>query len=303
MQIYLPIAEMSINIFLPIFLGLGGGFLAGLFGVGGGFILTPLLIFSGIPPTVAVGTQSSQMVASSASGFLAYFKNKRVDFKMGNALMAGGFIGSLIGVLIFSLLSRLGQIDLVINLSYVVLLGGIGIYMLIESINAVRGKGSSRIGRGSLRKYAWIRGLPYKQRFPASKMYISVLVPAGLGALIGVMVSIMGISGGFLMVPAMIYMLGIPTNMVAGTNLYQITILTAFVTIIHSVQNENVDILLAFILLTGGTIGAQIGSRLSTRVKSEHLRIALGLIVLLLCIRMSFTLTIAPESIYEVVIR
>jgi len=302
MQFYLPIAEISINGFLPICLGLLVGFLSGLFGVGGGFLMTPLLIFSGIPPAVAVGTQANQLVAASASGFWTYWKQKRVDFKMGSYLMLGGLVGSFIGVMLFSLLQYLGQIDFVISLAYVLLLGGIGGYMLKESLTFMRHE-KRKLGRGKLRQYKWVRSLPYRTRFPESKMYISALVPAGLGFITGIAVSIMGIGGGFIMAPVMIYLLGMPTMIVPGTNLFQITIVMAFTTLIHAVQNHTVDLLLAVILLLGSVMGAQVGSQVGLKVKSEYLRLMLALVVMALCIKMFFELTATPDEIFQVVIR
>ena len=298
-QIYLPIAEMSVDIFL--LLGMGGviGFLSGLFGVGGGFLITPLLIFIGVPPPVAVGSSVNQVVAASVSGAIAHWRRGNIDFKMGTILLAGGVTGSLAGILLFDLLEALGQIDLVIQLSYVVMLGGVGALMLVESGRAILMR---RRGGGARRKkhvHTWIHGLPLKMRFRASRLYISALLPLGIGFAVGILAALMGVGGGFFLVPAMIYLLGMPTAVVVGTSLFQIVFVTANVTFLQSVNNHSVDILLSLLLVAGGVVGAQIGARMGSKLKGEEMRIALGAIVLAVCARVAWTLLAEPEELYS----
>ena len=296
MQIYLPIAEMSVNVFLILGMGGGVGFLSGLFGVGGGFLMTPLLIFIGIPPAVAVATEANQIVASSVSGVLAHWRRANVDVKMGLTLLAGGIAGSSFGVWLFTILRGLGQIDLVIKLSYVVFLSVIGVLMLFESVRTLM-----RVKRQIRRKrhhHYWIHGLPLKMRFRRSRLYISALLPIGIGFLVGVLAAIMGVGGGFIIVPAMIYLLGMPTVMVVGTSLFQIIFVTANVTILQAVSNQTVDVVLALILLTGGVIGAQMGARASGRLQGEHLRGLLGLMVLGVCAKLTYDLVVTPLDLF-----
>jgi uncharacterized protein len=302
MQIYLPIAEISLNVFL--LLGIGGavGFLSGMFGVGGGFLLTPILIFIGVPPAIAVATQANQVVGSSVSGVLAHWSRNNVDFKMGFVLLAGGFIGSTVGVVVFGLLRRIGQIDLVINLAYVILLTAIGALMLFESLRAIL-RLHRRAAPHKLHQHTWIHGLPLKMRFRRSRLYISALLPLGLGFLIGVLAAIMGVGGAFLMVPAMIYLLGMPTRIVVGTSLFQTIFVTANVTFLQAVQNQTVDVILAFVLLVGGVIGAQVGGRVGARLPAEQLRVLMAVLVLGLGIRLSYELVAPPLDLYSLVIR
>lgn len=298
MQIYLPVAEMSVNIALLLTLGGAVGFLSGMFGVGGGFLMTPLLIFIGIPPAVAVGTELNQIVASSFAGVIAHWRRAAVDFKMGAVLLAGGAAGSLVGMLIFGVLRRLGQIDLLISLSYVVFLGVIGALMLTESIGAMRGQARGR--RPNPRgRHNWIHGLPFKMRFHRSKLYISAIPPLGVGFVVGVLAAIMGVGGGFIMVPAMIYLLRMPTNVVVGTSLFQILFVTALSTLLHSVTAQSVDVVLALFLITGGVIGVQFGVRAGQRLRAEQLRALLGLLVVLVCLRLAATLVIQPEDLFS----
>ena len=299
MQIYLPIAEVSVNIFLILGMGGGVGFLSGLFGVGGGFLMTPLLIFIGIPPAVAVGTEANQIVASSISGVLAHWKRGNVDIKMGVALLIGGVIGSSLGVWLFTFLRELGQIDLVIKLSYVVFLGIIGSLMFAESLRALlRSKNKTPPKR---KQHYWIHGLPFKMRFKRSKVYISVLLPVGVGLLVGVLSAIMGVGGGFVMVPAMIYLLGMPTSVVVGTSLFQIIFVTANVTVLQSVNNYAVDVVLATLLLLGAVIGAQFGARAGAKLGGEQLRILLALMVIGVCVKIGLDLTLEPSDLYAIV--
>lgn len=301
MQVYLPIAEMSVNIF--IVLGLGGavGLLSGLFGVGGGFLMTPLLIFIGVPPAVAVGTQSVQIVASSVSGVLAHMRRGTVDFAMGGVLIVGGFLGSGLGVWVFSLLKESGHIDLTISLGYVLFLGVVGGFMLTESLPGVlklRPAAAALEARGPGRR-TWIHGLPFKFRFPKSKLYVSALLPLGIGFLVGLLVATMGVGGGFLMVPAMIYMLGMPTRVVIGTSLLQIAFVTANTALLQSIINQSVDVVLAFLLLMVAVVSTQIGVRLSSKVKGEYLRVALALMILAVALRLALGLVITPGELFS----
>ena len=300
MYIYLPIAEVSMHIGIIIGLGGGVGFLSGLFGVGGGFLMTPLLIFFGIPPAVAVSTEANQIVASSVSGVLAHMRRGNVDFKMGGILMAGGVIGSSLGVALFSFLQSIGQIDLVIQLSYVVFLGIIGSLMLTESVRTIIRSRKPGAVRGKLHQHNLLHGLPLKMRFRRSKLYISAILPLALGAFVGILAAIMGVGGGFIMVPAMIYLLGMPTSVVVGTSLFQIIFVTANVTLLQSIQTQTVDSLLAGLLLFGAVIGAQFGSRAGALLRGEQLRGLLALMVIAVCIKIGYVLVVRPEDLLSV---
>ena len=299
MQIYLPIAEVSVNAFL--LLGLGGlvGVLSGMFGVGGGFLMTPLLFFIGIPPAVAVATEANQIVASSFSGALAHLRRRTVDLRMGTVLLIGGLIGAALGVQIFNALKAIGQVDLLVRLSYVVFLGIVGGLMFLESLRALR---RSKVpgAKPTRRKHGLAHSLPFKMRFRTSGLYISVIPPILVGILVGILAAIMGVGGGFIMVPAMIYILGMPTKVVVGTSLFQIIFVTGFTTLLHATTNYTVDIVLAVLLLLGGVIGAQIGTRLGARLKAEQLRILLSLMVLAVCGKLALDLLIQPSELYSV---
>ena len=298
MEIYLPVAEVSVDLFVLLALGSFVGFLSGVFGVGGGFLLTPFLIFVGIPPAIAVATSANQLVGTSVSGVIGHWRRGNVDFKMGAVLLAGGFLGSLLGVWLFGVLRRIGQIELVINLSYVVLLGTLGGLMLIEGTRvAMRGRKPG--ARRKLHQHTWVHGLPLKMRFRRSKLYISGLLPLGLGFIIGILSAIMGIGGGFIMVPAMIYMLRMPTAVVPGTSLFQMIFVAATVTILQAINNHTVDIVLTLVLLAGGVTGAQFGSRMGTRLRGEQLRIMLALLVLLVAVKLTFDMTATPDHLYS----
>ena len=300
MQIYLPIAEVSVNAFL--LLGLGGlvGILSGMFGVGGGFLMTPLLFFIGIPPAVAVATEANQIVASSFSGVLAHLRRKTVDFKMGTVLTIGGVIGAAAGVQVFALLTRLGQVDLLVRLCYVVFLGIIGSLMFVESLNAIRrARNPATAGTPQRRERGWVDALPFKMRFRTSGLYISVIPPLLVGVFVGVLAAIMGVGGGFIMVPAMIYLLGMPTKVVVGTSLFQIIFVTGFATLMHATTNFTVDMVLAVLLLLGGVVGAQIGTRIGVRMKAEQLRILLAIMVLVVCGRLALDLLLEPAELYS----
>jgi uncharacterized protein len=300
MQIYLPIAELSVNILTLLTLGGAAGLLSGMFGIGGGFILTPLLIFLGVPPPVAVASCSNQIIASSVSGFFAHWRRQNVDIRMGMVLLAGGFVGSTIGVAIFKKLQTLGQIDLFISVSYVVFLSAIGSLMAYESWSAIFNKQTSKPKKEKGSDH-WVYRWPWQMDFPKSQMRITAFLPLLIGVGSGMMVSLMGIGGGFVMIPAMIYILNMPSTMVVGTSLFQIIFITAHVTFMHAISTQSVDILLALMLVFGAVIGAQIGSRLSSRVSAVHLRGLLAATVLAVAIRLAYGLFITPDDIYTVV--
>ncbi len=299
MSIYLPIAEVSVNAFL--LLGLGGlvGVLSGMFGVGGGFLMTPLLFFIGIPPAVAVATEANQIVASSFSGVLAHLKRKTVDLRMGTVLLIGGLVGAALGVQIFNYLKGLGQVDLLVRLSYVVFLGIIGSLMFVESYRAIR-RANTPSGPPKRKKHGLVHSLPFKMKFRTSGLYISVIPPVLVGVFVGILAAIMGVGGGFIMVPAMIYLLGMPTKVVVGTSLFQIIFVTGFTTMLHATTNFTVDVVLAVLLLVGGVIGAQIGTRLGARLKAEQLRILLAIMVLAVCGKLAFDLLLQPAELFSV---
>ena len=301
MQVYLPIAEVSVNAF--VLLGLGGivGFLSGMFGVGGGFLITPLLFFVGIPPAVAVATGANQVVASSISGVLAQVRRKAVDFRMGLVLLLGGLCGSGVGVWVFDLMTRLGQIDLFVQLSYVLFLGLVGGLMLQESLWSLwkaRKVGAQPIRRAHV--HSWVHRMPFKVKFRVSGLYISVIPPLLVGAVVGFLSAIMGVGGGFVMVPAMIYLLGVPTRVVVGTSLFQIIFVTAFTTLMNAVTHHTVDLLLAFLLIIGGVVGAQFGARVGVRLKAEQLRILLALLVLSVALKIAYDLLAQPAELYSI---
>ncbi len=301
MHIYLPIAGLSVNMLVIVLLGGGVGLLSGMFGVGGGFLTTPLLIFYGIPPTVAVASSASQITGASVSGVLAQMRRKGVDFQMGGVMVAGGIVGSGLGAVLFRLLQRLGQIDTVIALTYVVLLGSIGALMARESIGTILAHRRGEKPRHAMRRHnPLIAALPMRWRFYRSGLYISPLAPFLLGALTGVLTVILGVGGGFIMVPAMIYLLGMAAQVVVGTSLFQILFVTAVTTMIHATTTKAVDIVLAVLLLVGSAVGAQIGSRFAMRLRPEWLRLLLALLVLAVAVRMGAGLTWRPGQIYSV---
>ena len=303
MQIYLPIAEMSVDPVIIILMGAAVGFLSGVFGIGGGFLMTPLLIFHGIPPAVAVGTEASQIVASSVSGVLAHLRRKTVDFQMGGFLVLGGAVGSIAGVILFRYLRATGQIETFVSICYVVFLGIVGLLMLVESARAILRPPQSGAPRRKKRRVAWMAGLPFPMRFRRSQLYISPIPPIIIGFFVGVLAAIMGVGGGFIMVPAMIYILNMPTNVVIGTSLFQIIFVTALTTILHAAANQTVDIILGVLLLLGGVFGAQIGARLGVYLKGEQLRALLALIVLAVCARVVYGLVAMPDAPFIVELR
>ncbi|PDT18475.1 permease [Rhizobium sp. J15] len=302
MTIYLPIAELSVNIFIILGMGAAVGFLSGMFGVGGGFLITPLLIFYNIPPVVAVATGANQVVASSISGAITHFRRGTLDVKLGTVLLIGGLSGATVGIWIFSLLRSVGQLDLIISLMYVIFLGTVGGLMLLESINAMRraARNEPPVPRKPGHQH-WVHKLPLKVRFKKSKIFLSVIPIVALGFAIGILTSIMGVGGGFIMVPAMIYLLRIPTNVVVGTSLFQIIFVTAYTTIVQAATNYSVDIVLAFILMVAGVIGAQYGVRVGQKLRGEQLRALLGLLVLAVGLRLAVALVVTPADVYSVV--
>lgn len=296
MQIYLPIAEMPVDPFLVIAMGAAVGFLSGMFGVGGGFLMTPLLIFYGIPPAVAVGTEAAQIVASSVSGVLAHLRRKTVDFLMGGFLVIGGAAGSVVGIIIFRILRDMGQIEIAISIIYVLFLGVIGGLMLFEALGAALRAPTAAPAARKRRSVAWMAAMPFAMRFRRSQIYISPIPPIVLGFFVGVLAAIMGVGGGFILVPAMLYILNMPTKIVVGTSLFQIIFVTAITTVLHAAANQTVDIILALLLLSGGVIGAQLGARAGVKMKAEHLRALLALIVLGVCARLLIGLVAPPAS-------
>lgn len=286
-----------------VLLGMGAavGFLSGLFGVGGGFLITPLLIFYNIPPAIAVATGANQVIASSVSGALAHFKRRTLDIKLGLFLVAGGILGSLLGIFVFSWLRDLGQLDLIVSILYVFFLGTVGGLMLVESLRALRRvkKGQA----GAIRRpgqHTWIHKLPFKMRFRASTIYVSIIPVLAIGFFIGLLSSVMGVGGGFIMVPALIYLLHVPTNVVVGTSLFQITFVTAFTTVMQATTNQSIDIVLAFLLMLGGVIGAQYGARAGQKLRGEQLRLLLALLVLAVGLRLAFGLFVRPDNLFSI---
>ena len=297
MDIYLPIAEVSVNAGVLVLLGAVVGFISGLFGIGGGFLMTPILLWMGIPPVVAVASEANHVAASSASSVISYSRKRQVDFRMGGVLAAGGAVGALLGVEVFRWLRLLGQADLVVSLSYLIFLGLIGGLMLVESVGSVlrQRRGQSPPKRRD-RRPVWLYGLPLKVRFPRSRLYISVIPPIILGIFVGILSAIMGVGGGFILVPAMVYILRMPAGVVVGTSLFQIIITTSLASILQAGRNQSVDIVLATLLLLGGVLGAQFGARASSRFRAEELRALLGLIVLIMGLQMGLVLFITPED-------
>lgn len=302
MDVYLPIANLSVNGLYIVLLGGLTGILSGLFGVGGGFLTTPLLIFYGIPPTVAAASAATQVTGASVSGVLAHSRRKGVDYRMGGVLVVGGMVGALIGAGLFRVLQALGQIDVVINILYVLMLGSIGALMMREAVSALRpgllGKGAQVRKR---RHHPLVASLPYRWRFYASGLYISPLAPLILGMLVGILTMLMGVGGGFLLVPAMLYILGMSANVVVGTSLFQILFVTMLTTMTHALTTKAVDLVLAALLLLGSVLGAQFGTQIALKARPELLRLALATLVLLIALRMLYGLGVQPDEIYTVV--
>jgi uncharacterized membrane protein YfcA len=300
-QIYLPIADIPVNIFLVLGMGLAVGFISGMFGIGGGFLMTPLLIFIGISPAVAVASVASHIAASSASGAILYYRRKAIDFALALMLLAGGILGTAIGVWLFSLLRALDQLDLTIGLSYVALLSSVGALMIAESIRAIMREQSGRPAtprRGSA--HTWVHRLPLKMRFKRSKIYVSAIPVWGIGFIIGFIGAILGIGGGFLLVPMLIYFLRVPTATVLGTSMVLTLITMASATVMHAGTNHLVDAVLALILMVGGVIGAQFGARAGQNMRGERLRLLLGLLVFAVGLRFAFQLVVEPGDLYSI---
>ncbi|MCZ7657085.1 MAG: sulfite exporter TauE/SafE family protein [Xanthobacteraceae bacterium] len=301
MQIYLPIAELPVNIFLILFMGIAVGFISGMFGIGGGFLMTPLLIFVGIAPAVAVATVASHIAASSFSGVTSYWRRRALDLALAMMLLAGGILGTLAGVWLFSVLRRIGQLDLTIALSYVVLLGAVGGLMITESARAIF---RARSGRPAVVRrpgsHIWIHGLPFKLRFKQSRIYVSVIPVWAIGFFIGFVGAIMGIGGGFLLVPALIYLMRVPTNVVVGTSMVLTLVTMASATVMHAVSNHQVDAVLALILMVGGVIGAQFGARAGQRIRAEQLRLLLGILVMMVGLRFAYNIVVQPDDLFSV---
>ena len=294
MEFYLPIAEMSINPAVFLLLGMAVGTLSGIFGVGGGFLMTPLLILLGIPPTIAVASEANHIVGSSLSGTIGHLRRRAVDIRMGNVLLTGGVLGSIVGILIFNSLKEAGYVDLLVTIAYFFFLTIIGLLMLYEGLDSMGLLGHKK--RSRFYHHTWVMGLPLKVRFRRSGLYISLIPPYLVGFVVGILSAIMGVGGGFIMIPAMIYILRIPTSVVVGTSLYQIIFITSLVTILHATTNQTVDFVLALILLVGGAIGAQLGVRLSNKLKGPALRVALSILVLSVGIVMGLELILEPDQ-------
>jgi uncharacterized membrane protein YfcA len=299
MEIYLPVAEMSVNWLMLVALGLVVGFLSGMFGVGGGFLMTPLLVFTGIPSTVAVATTLSHITASSMSGALAQWRKRAVDFTMAGIMLIGGVGGTLFGVWLFALMRRQGQMDLMVALTYVVMLGSIGTIMLRESLATLRAYRTGVTPTRRLVHRGWVQALPFKMRFRQSRLYISILPPMAIGFAVGALSAIMGIGGGFIIVPAMIYILRMPTNVVMGTSLVQIIAVTAITTVLQATSNYAVDIVLAGLLVVGGVVGAQMGVRAGAKLRGEQLRLLLALVVLTVAAGLAWELVARPADVYS----
>ena len=301
MEIYLPIAELPVNVFLMFAMGIAVGFISGMFGIGGGFLMTPLLIFIGISPTVAVASVASHIAASSCSGVIAYWRRRALDFALALMLLGGGLIGTMAGVWLFSVLRSLGQLDLMIGLSYVTLLGVVGGLMIIESLRAIA---RARNGRpAEIRRpgsHTWIHGLPFKVRFKQSKIYVSAIPLWVIGFSVGFIGAIMGIGGGFLLVPALIYIMRVPTAVVVGTSMVLTLVTMGAATIMHAATNHLVDVVLALILMVGGVIGAQFGARAGQKFRGEQLRLLLGILVMLVGLRFAFELMLRPSNLFSV---
>ncbi len=302
MQIYLPIAEVSVNIFLLLGIGGGVGLLSGIFGVGGGFLITPLLLFIGIPPGVAVATGANQVVAASVSGLLVHIRRGTVDFRMGTVMLIGGFVGSNIGIYVFELMKQAGQTELFVQFSYVFFMGAIGTMMFQESFRAIRRarSGAPPPTSRSRSRHGWAQRGPFKVKFRTSGLYISVLPPLGIGLMVGFLSATMGVGGGFILVPAMIYLLGMNTRVVVGTSLFQIIFVTAYSVMAHAITNQSVDMALAVLLIVGGVVGAQIGTVIGFRLKAEQLRILLAILVLAVSVKIGLDLVLTPSDLYSI---
>ncbi|MBW6401685.1 sulfite exporter TauE/SafE family protein [Roseomonas sp. HJA6] len=300
MQVYLPIAEMSVDALLLLGIGFGVGWLSGLFGVGGGFLLTPLLILIGIPAPVAVASGANQTIGASVSGLIAQWRRGNVDARMGAVLLVGGFIGSGAGVQLFALLRRAGQVDLAVAIFYVVILGTVGMLMVRESVRSILRRRRTGVAAAKAHEHTWLHGLPFKMRFRKSRLYISVVPPLLVGFGIGILSAVMGVGGGFMLVPAMIYLLGMPTSVVIGTSLFQVVFVAANVTFLQAVQVGSVDIVLTLLLLAGGVVGAQFGASMGTKLRGEETRALLGMLVLSVALGLLYDLVRAPDNLFSI---
>ena len=300
MDIYLPIAGQSVNALFIVVLGFLVGVLSGMFGVGGGFLTTPLLIFYGIPPTVAVASAATQITGASVSGVMVHMRRGGVDLKMGGVMIVGGFFGSVVGAALFRLLQSSGQIDVVIGLLYVLILTSIGTLMLTDSLTALGFLPGPAPDQPRPRHNRWVASLPFRWRFHGSGLYISPVAPVALGFLAGMLTVFLGIGGGFILVPAMIYLLNMPARIVIGTSLFMVLAVSAGTTMVHAITTRAVDVVLAGLLLVGGVIGAQYGALLALRVKPDMLRLALGVIILLVALRMFLGLFWHPDEIFSI---
>ena len=296
MEIYLPIAGLPINFFILMSLGLVVGFLSGMFGVGGGFLMTPMLMLLGIPPAVAVASEANHILAASFSGFLAHMRRLNVDFLMGFILLTGGIVGSILGVFLLKYLLNIGQEKIFISLSYIIILTFVGVWMLWESLNTLKKINKGKINK--LHEHIWLHGLPFKIKFRKSHLYISIIPPIFIGFVVGVLSSIMGVGGGFILVPAMIYILGMPTQVVIGTSLLQIVFVTSVSTIMHSYINQTVDVVLSSLLLIGAVIGAQIGTRVMVKLKGEQIRFLLAIIIIIVAVVLIGEILVTPKEAF-----
>lgn len=304
MLIYLPIAEIPVNMFMILGMGAAVGFISGLFGVGGGFLMTPLLIFSGIPPAVAVATEASQIAASSTTGAIAYWRRRALDVKLGTLLLVGGFIGTVLGVWFFNRMRTIGQLDFIIQISYVTLLGSVGMLMFIESIRSIlRSRAGKPAPRRKAGQHLWFHGLPWKMRFETSGLYVSIIPLLALSIFIGFVGAVLGVGGGFMLVPALIYLFRVPTAVVVGTSLFQILFTMLAATVLHATTNQSVDLVLALLLIVGGVIGAQFGARAGRNINGETFRFLLALIVLGVGLRFAIELAVQPEELFSLTIR
>jgi uncharacterized membrane protein YfcA len=302
--IYLPIAEIPVSMFMILGMGAAVGFISGLFGVGGGFLMTPLLIFSGIPPAVAVATEASQIAASSTTGAIAYWRRRALDVKLGTLLLIGGFIGTVLGVWFFNRMRTIGQLDLIIQISYVTLLGSVGTLMFVESIRSIlRTRAGKPAPRRKAGQHLWFHGLPWKMRFETSGLYVSVIPLLALSVFIGFVGAVLGVGGGFMLVPALIYLFRVPTAVVVGTSLFQILFTMLAATVLHATTNQSVDLVLALLLIVGGVIGAQFGARAGRNINGETFRFLLALIVLGVGLRFAIELALQPEELFSLTIR
>lgn len=299
MQVYLPIAEMSVDALLLLGIGFGVGWLSGLFGVGGGFLLTPLLILIGIPSPVAVASGANQTIGASVSGLIAQWRRDNVDVRMGVVLLTGGVLGSVLGVQLFAALRRAGQVDLAVAVFYVVVLGIVGTLMVRESVRAIFRRRAG-IAVAKAHEHTWLHGLPFKVRFRKSRLYISIVPPLLVGFGIGILSAVMGVGGGFMLVPAMIYLLGMPTSVVIGTSLLQVVFVSANVTLLQALQVGSVDIVLTLLLVAGGVAGAQFGAAMGTRLRGEETRALLGLLVLSVALGLLYDLVRAPDNLFAI---